>query len=107
MVRAAQATRERYMYLTMAHVITLEFVERRGGVLAEDMLSNHSLLKLSLKDLTYRLAAGAPPTKKSPLLYQVIVAAYELYVQDVSKPLYLRAYAFVKCLRVWATLRAT
>eukprot|EP00973_Karenia_brevis_P038015 5241784-Karenia_brevis.AAC.1 len=45
-------------------------------------------------------------TRKSPPLLRTMLAAIEHMVVDTSQPRFLRAYAWLKLVRVWAALRA-
>ena len=81
------------------------FMEERGGIASDDRCSTASFIVSTVRDMSLRLAAGAPPTKKAPELHIRICVALEQYVLDDEKFLYPRVYAWVLLLKVWAALR--
>lgn len=83
----------------------ISFMEERGGIASDDRCSTAGFIVSTVRDMSLRLAAGAPPTKKAPELHIRICVALEQYVLDDEKFLYPRVYAWVLLLKVWAALR--
>ena len=84
---------------------TLAFLEEVGGVPEQRRLSQDSLLKGLVEELTCQLSAGAPATKKAPRHLTLTLAALELAVGDCSYPPFKRGVAWFKLVRHWASLR--
>ena len=83
----------------------LSFVEKAGGVPAEDRLSADYLVTSTMESLTVSLSRGAAPTKKSAMVLLGIVLSLELYVVDDSRPRYCRGVAWLRLVKIWASLR--
>ena len=61
----------------------LSFMERKGGVAADQRLADLPILKINfVNQATHDLEIGAPPTKKAPLLPLMLVGALELLVTE-------------------------
>ena len=82
-------------------------MEKAGGVAAADELSELAILRNTVNVITTELQAHAPPTRKAPMVPVSIIGATELAIVDASLPLYTRASAFYKPLRLWSASRAS
>ena len=83
----------------------LSFMERKGGVAADQRWADLPILKNFVNQATHHLEIGAPPTKKAPLLPLMLVGALELLVTDKSAPMFARGLAFYKLLKLWTACR--
>ena len=83
------------------------FMEKAGGVAPADKLSELAILRNTVNVITTELQAHAPPTRKAPMMPVSIIGATELAIADASLPLYMRAFAFYKLLRLWSASRAS
>jgi len=84
----------------------LAFVEEKGEVRPEGRIAATALLRTTLADLEVRGGANAPPRKKAPAFLAIHIVALELLVKRQEAPLYLRAVAWVKLLKIWGSLRS-
>ena len=82
-----------------------EFSGEGGGVPVEVRLSSDSLVASTADFLTVSLSKGAAPTKKASMVLLCMVMALELYVLDEARPLYCRGVAWLKLVKIWASLR--
>ena len=83
----------------------LSFLEKAGGVPLEARLSLDSLVASTADYLTVSLSKGAAPTKKAAMVLLCMVMSLELYVVDVTRPLYCRGVAWLRLVKIWASLR--
>ena len=83
----------------------VEFVEIRGGVTGDDMISRQRAFIRMVQDMTLLLSSTALPTAKPVAYMSVMVMALELYVGDSTLSAYKRAIAWVKLLRIWTAMR--
>ena len=83
----------------------LSFLEKAGGVPLESRLSGDGLVASTVEYLTVSLSRGAAPTKKAAMLLLGMLMALELYVLDVSRPRYCRGVAWLRLVKIWASLR--
>ncbi len=83
----------------------LSFIEKAGGVPLGARLSMDGLVVSTVEYLTVALSKGAEPTKKAAMILLGMVMALELYVVDVSKPRYCRGVAWLRLVKIWASLR--
>eukprot|EP00973_Karenia_brevis_P027383 3775332-Karenia_brevis.AAC.1 len=84
----------------------MQFLEEKGAVAPENQFGSMAALKNSVDSMTTELERYSSYTKKSPPLLRSMLAAMEHFVVDTSQPRFLRAYAWLKLVRVWAALRA-
>lgn len=85
----------------------LVFMEKVGCVLPAERLSSSAILKNFVSQATQDLETGAPPTKKAPLLPVMLIGSLEIMVLSESQPLFARAFAFYKLLKVWSCCRSS
>ena len=83
----------------------LSFIEKAGGVSFEDRLSADHLVASTMESLTVSLSKGTAPTKKSAMVLLGIVLSLELYVVDETRPRYCRGVAWLRLVKIWASLR--
>lgn len=86
-------------------IASVRFIEEKGGVPPHARTSASPLLLQMAEDLTMRLSAGAPPTKKAPMLSLMVICSLEVLVCDLSAPVYWRFFSFAMLLGVWASMR--
>ena len=82
----------------------LHLLEHVGMV--EDSISSNVLWNNTLQYWNTALSVGRTARKVAPLFPVAIIMSMELYVCDISQPLYLRALAWLWLLMHWCSLRA-
>ena len=85
---------------------SLAFIEAKGEVPLHVRLSEACMVKDTVEHLTASLSAATRPPKKAPAFLVVVLVSMEILVMDTSAPLYLRAFCWVKLLKVWMALRS-
>ena len=88
-----------------AFLAALSFIEKVGAVRRTERLSEASLLRNTVNQLTADLESKAPPKRQAPMLPLSIIGATELAVSDTSLPTYTRGFAFYKLLKLWTASR--
>ena len=88
-----------------AFLAALSFIEKVGAVRRTERLSEASLLRNTVNQLTADLESKAPPKRQAPMLPLSIIGATELAVSDNSLPTYTRGFAFYKLLKRWTASR--
>ena len=83
----------------------LSFIEKAGCVPMEVRLSSDGLVISTMEYLTVALSRGTAPTKKSAMVLLGIVMSLELYVVDEARPQYCRGVAWLRLVKIWASLR--
>jgi hypothetical protein len=58
-----------------------------------------------MDELKAERSSGARPTKRAPMLPIILIVAMELGVVDDDRPLFERAFACYRLVRVWAVMR--
>ena len=81
------------------------FMEKAAGFEEENRISARRKVTAICESLTAQLGANARPVRRAPRFPVAILAALEMYVADESNPPYLRGVAWVRLVKVWATLR--
>ena len=79
----------------------LSFIEEKGEVPIEERYSRVAKLRTTVDDIEAKLATGAPVTVKTPSLLLVLLVALECLVCDKAAPVGVRAFAWIKVLKVW------
>ena len=89
-----------------AMMSALMVIERVGGVVPEDRISEHPLLKSNLKALeaSLRLGTGGTVVHKAPPFCLKMVIALELYICS-DRPRYKRGLAWVRLIKLWCCMR--
>jgi len=82
------------------------YVEEKGEVEPSERLAGSAYIRDLLADVEVRMAVGAPARVKAPGYLACQVVALELLVIRDDAPLYLRAAAWVKLVKVWGSLRS-
>ena len=80
-------------------------MEEKGEVPFERRLSATTILKNTLRSFEQQLQAGAPDVEKAPSYTTIMLIAPELMIISDEDPIYVRIYAWVLLIRVWASLR--
>ena len=80
-------------------------MEEEGEVPYERRLSATTILKNTLKSIEQQLQASAPDIEKAPSYTTIMVFSLELMVLSEDDADYLRVYAWVLLIRIWASLR--
>jgi hypothetical protein len=83
----------------------LGFMEAAGGLAPENRPSGSQTFKNYVNHASAQLEVGADPTEKAIPLMLAAVAALEIYVMDSDNSKYLRAFAWVRLVKLWAALR--
>jgi hypothetical protein len=79
--------------------------EKLAGFEDDQMMSSSPLVDTVVKDLLRKLEDKAPPRRRAPRMLSAFVPALEALVMDKAKEERLRAGAWVKLLKIWASLR--
>ncbi|CAE8728235.1 unnamed protein product [Polarella glacialis] len=85
-------------------ISALRYFEKVGEV--ECPMADSALLLSTVSRLEVQLATNSAPTEKAPLYFLSLLVAMELFVACVDFPLYYRAFAWYKLVKVWASLRS-
>ncbi|CAE8676146.1 unnamed protein product [Polarella glacialis] len=85
-------------------ISALRYFEKVGEV--ECPMADSALLLSTVSRLEVQLATNSAPTKKAPLYFLSLLVSMELFVACVDFPLYYRAFAWYKLVKVWASLRS-
>ncbi|CAE8620642.1 unnamed protein product [Polarella glacialis] len=85
-------------------ISALRYFEKVGEV--ESPMADSALLLSTVSRLEVQLATNSAPTKKAPLYFLSQLISLELFVACVDFPLYYRAFAWYKLVKVWASLRS-
>ena len=84
----------------------IHFMETCGGFREDVRLTTHPLVLRTLNAVNAHLQAGAQATRKAGLIPIMLVVALGLTVVDGTEKPYMRALAWVRLLKLWASLRA-
>ena len=79
--------------------------EKVAGLEEEERFTSEPLVDLVVRDLLKKLEDAAPPRKRAPRLLSSFMAPLEDLVMDLKKDDRLRAGAWFKLVKVWASLR--
>ncbi|CAE8624964.1 unnamed protein product [Polarella glacialis] len=85
-------------------ISSLRFFEKVGEV--EERLADTSLVLSTVSRLEVQLSTNSVPTKKAPMYFLSLLIALEMFVVCERYPLYYRAFAWYKLIKVWASLRS-
>ncbi|CAE8621781.1 unnamed protein product [Polarella glacialis] len=85
-------------------ISALRYFEKVGEV--ECPMADSALLLSTVSRLEVQLATNSAPAKKAPLYFLSQLISLELFVACVDIPLYHRAFAWYKLVKVWASLRS-
>ena len=83
----------------------LSFIEKSGSVQPENCLSTRPLWLGALRQLQVECDSRSQPVKKARMPSTAMMLALELLVVNPERPLYMRAYAWVRLIKCWCTLR--
>ena len=83
----------------------ISYMERLGGV-TEHALHTQAVLRKTVDHLTAQLATGFTETRHAEPILIGMVVALEIVVLDEGQPVYVRAYAWYRLVKIWAGLRA-
>jgi hypothetical protein len=83
----------------------MAFMEDKGGVAKTERLSLDPSLTNTIQSITRDLERAAPLTVKAPSHLLVPMVSMELFVVNTEHPLYARAFAWLKLVKIWAALR--
>ena len=84
----------------------MAYIEEAGEVEENSRISTSHFVTSTVNSISTELARGAAPTKKASGFRQVLMVSLELYIVDDSNQPYLRAFAWVRLVKVWASLRS-
>ena len=81
------------------------WVEKVAGLEDQDRVSLRPEVGRAFAAASSELGLTAPPTRRAPRFPVAILAAFEKYLMDGTNPDYLRGLAWIRLVKVWATLR--
>ena len=85
----------------------VEFVETVGGVSDSDKTSSPPSISSLVKELQREVSLGLhKPKKKAKPILMALLGGWERFVVDNNQPRYPRAYAWLKAVMTWASLRS-
>ena len=84
---------------------SVAWFENLSGTEQSSWMSGDSFVEVVVKDLLKKLESGAPPRKRAPRMLSAFLPALEEVVMDSEIGCHLRAGAWVKLIKVWASLR--
>jgi len=79
--------------------------ETLAGLEQSRGMSSDPLVGLVVRDLLRKLESGAPPRKRAPRMITCFLPALEEIVMDAAQSHCMRAGAWMKLVKVWASLR--
>eukprot|EP00435_Cladocopium_sp_Y103_P056827 s679_g19.t1 len=79
--------------------------ERLAGVDDDQRISHDGLVETVVKDLLRKLEEGAPPRRRAPRMLSCFIPALEGLIMNSETEDRLRAGAWVKLVKIWASLR--
>ena len=79
--------------------------ETLAGFEQSQWMSSDPFVGLVVRDLLRKLESGAPPRKRAPRMLTCFIPALEEIVMDAAKSHCMRAGAWMKLVKVWASLR--
>jgi hypothetical protein len=90
-----------------AAVLSLRFLERACGLSPDERYGDSPEVSNLLKELEIQVACatGASSIRQAPSFTVSVVVALELAVCDADIPKYLRGLAWVRLIKLWASLR--
>lgn len=91
--------------IPMAIQKSVTWFEKVAGVPEEESLMAHPMCQMVISDLTMKLEDKAPPVKRAPRLLSVFIPALERVVMDRRIEEQVRMAAWLKLVKVWASLR--
>lgn len=83
----------------------VHWFEKVAGLSDGDRMSDAPLVRMAVEELTMRLETKAPPVKRAPRLLVAFIPALEAVVMDVRERAWVRAGAWMKLVKLWASLR--
>ena len=83
----------------------VSWFEKTAGIPEDEGYSNDALVATVVRDLMKKLEEGAPPRKRAPRMLSCFIPALERLVADQSREDRLRLGAWVKLVKIWASLR--
>ena len=84
---------------------TVHWFEKVSGLADSDKMSDAPLVQMAVDELTTRLESRAPPVRRAPRMLTVFIPALEALVMNGRVDKWLRAGAWMKLVKVWASLR--
>ena len=84
--------------------VTLQFMEKAGGIRAENQLSQHILWKGYIESATASAQVGRTTVKRAPMFTTAMIISLEILVCSPG-PRYRRAMAWLRLVKIWAGLR--
>ena len=84
---------------------SLSFLEKIGGVLESQMFSKQQIWLAQIASLTRDAQVNNTEVKRAPQPFIAMIISLELYVKS-GRPKYRRALAWLKLVRIWATMRS-
>ena len=91
--------------IPMAILKSVTWFERVACTPEEESLVAHPLCQMVVADLTVKLEDKAPPVKRAPRFLAVFIPALERVVMDRRQDDQVRVSAWLKLVKVWASLR--
>jgi hypothetical protein len=83
----------------------VKWIEMKAGLDQAYCFSSSVAFKAVVERVSAELQSEAPPIKRAPRMFARIVEEMESYVLCQDRPVYLRCIAWIRLIKIWATLR--
>ena len=83
----------------------VKWIENKAGLAEELRFSSSMAFKAVVERVTAELHGDSPPIKRAPRMFARIIEEMEAYILCQDRPVYLRCIAWIRLIKVWATLR--
>ena len=83
----------------------VKWIENKAGISENLRFSSSMALKAIVERVSAELQGNSPPIKRAPRMFLRISEEMESYILCQGHPVYLRCVAWIRLIKVWATLR--
>ena len=83
----------------------VKWIENKAGLLDDLRFSSSMAFKAIVERISAELQGNSPPIKRAPRMFSRIIEEMESYILCQDRPVYLRCIAWIRLIKVWATLR--
>lgn len=83
----------------------VHWFEKVAGIHDAERMSDAPLVRMAVEELTTRLESKAPPVRRAPRMLVAFLPALEALVMNEKERSWVRAGAWIKLVKVWASLR--
>ncbi len=91
--------------IPMAVMKSVSWFEKVACIPEDESLVAHPMCKMVVADLTIKLEDAAPPVRRAPRLLSIFIPALEYVVMDRTLEDHIRVAAWLRLLKMWASLR--